>query len=186
MPGHQRDLIDGQAGQDLRLLDGGMAIPSGTMLQGKLYQNETVLFYISAPANGLKAPGSRWTDSYNAFFRHGVKTTFTYAFLNIRGMKECKTTNNQASITINEAALHANSRGMALRAIRRAGERRPCPFNSPSGPASTNETGRGDAGSFERSAARNRGRISPSLLLATDAGGSETNPMPRSGGRLPA
>ena len=88
--------------------DGGMAIPSGTMLQGKLYQNETVLFYISAPANGLKAPGSRWTDSYNAFFRHGVKTTFTYAFLNIRGMKECKTTNNQASITINEAALHAN------------------------------------------------------------------------------
>jgi hypothetical protein len=88
--------------------DGGMAIPNGTMLQGKWYQNETVLSYISAPANGLKAPGSRWTDSYNAFFRHGVKTTFTYAFLNIRGMKECKTTNNQASITINEAALHAN------------------------------------------------------------------------------
>jgi hypothetical protein len=88
--------------------DGGMAIPNGTMLQGKLYQNETVLFYISAPANGLKAPGSRWTDSYNAIFRHGVKTAFTYAFLNIRGMKECKTTNNQASLTINEAALHAN------------------------------------------------------------------------------
>ena len=88
--------------------DGGMGIPSGTMLQGKLYKNETVLFYWANAANGLKAPGSRWTDGFNVFFQHGVKTTFTYAFLNIRGMKECKTTNNQAAITINEAALHAN------------------------------------------------------------------------------
>jgi hypothetical protein len=88
--------------------DGGRAIPSGTMLQSKLYQNELVLFYASTPANGVKAPGSRWTDGYNAAFRHGVKTTFTYTFLNIRDMKECTTTNNQAAITINEAALHAN------------------------------------------------------------------------------
>jgi hypothetical protein len=88
--------------------DGGMAIPSGTMLYGKLYQNETVLYYWGDAANGLKAPGSQWTDGYNGAFRHGVKTTFTYAFLKIRDMKECKTTNNQASVTINEAALHAN------------------------------------------------------------------------------
>jgi hypothetical protein len=88
--------------------DGGMAIPSGTMLQGKFYQNEMVLCYLSAPAYGVKAPGSQWTSRYNSAFRHGVKTTFTYAFLNIRDMKECKTTNNQAAITINEIALHAN------------------------------------------------------------------------------
>jgi hypothetical protein len=88
--------------------DGGMAIPNGTMLQSKLYRNETVLFYVGNPANGVKAPGSRWTQGLDVFFRHGVKTTFTYAFINIRDMKECKTTNNQAAITINEAALHAN------------------------------------------------------------------------------
>ncbi len=88
--------------------DGGMAIPNGTMLQSKWYRNEIVLNYVGSPANGVKAPGSRWTEGYNAAFRHGVKTTFTYAFLNIRGMKECKTTNNQAAITINEIALHAN------------------------------------------------------------------------------
>jgi hypothetical protein len=88
--------------------DGGMAIPSGTMLQSKLYRNEMVLYYVGNGANGVKAPGSQWTDINDVAFRHGVKTTFTYAFLNIRDMKECKTTNNQAAITINEAALHAN------------------------------------------------------------------------------
>jgi hypothetical protein len=88
--------------------DGGMAIPSGTMLHGKLVKNETVLFYWANAANGPKAPGSQWTDGYNVFFQHGVKTTFTYVFLNIAGMRECLTTNNQASMTINEAALHAN------------------------------------------------------------------------------
>jgi hypothetical protein len=88
--------------------DGGMAIPSGTMLDAKLYQNEKVLYYASSAANGLKAHESQWTDGYNVAFRHGVQTTFTYAFLKIRGMNECKTTNNQAAITINEVALHAN------------------------------------------------------------------------------
>jgi hypothetical protein len=88
--------------------DGGMAIPNGTMLQSKLYRNETSLFYVGNPANGVKGPGSRWTQGLDVFFRHGVKTTFTYVFVNIRDMKECKTTNNQAAITINETALHAN------------------------------------------------------------------------------
>jgi hypothetical protein len=92
--------------------DGGMAIPSGTMLQSKLYQNEMVLYYVGSPANGVKGPGSRWTQGFDVFFRHGVKTTYTYVFLNIRGMNECKTTNNQAAITINEVALHA---GVILR-----------------------------------------------------------------------
>ncbi len=88
--------------------DGGMAIPNGTMLQSKWYRNDVVLCYTAPPANGVKGPGSRWTDSYTFAFRHGVKTTFTYLFLNIRNMKECKTTNNLAAITINEVALHAN------------------------------------------------------------------------------
>ena len=48
--------------------DGGMAIPNGTMLQSKLYRNETVLFYIAPPANGVKAPGSRWTQGLQRFF----------------------------------------------------------------------------------------------------------------------
>ncbi len=86
--------------------DGGMAIPSGTMLQGKLYQNATVLYYWLEPANGIKAPKSQWTTGFNCSFRHGVSTTFTFVFLSIRGMTECKTTNNQASFAINEVALH--------------------------------------------------------------------------------
>ena len=88
--------------------DGGMAIPNGTMLQSKLYRNETLRFDTAPPANGVKAPGSKWTQGLDVFFRHGAQTTFTYVFLNIRDMKECKTTNNQAAITINEVALHAN------------------------------------------------------------------------------
>lgn len=86
--------------------DGGMAIPGGAMLQGKLYQNTTVLYYWLEPANGVKPPGSRWTTGFNCAFRHGVNTTFTFSFLSIRDMKECKTTNNQASLLINEIALH--------------------------------------------------------------------------------
>lgn len=86
--------------------DGGMAIPNGAMLQGKLYQNTTVLYYWLEPAPGIKAPGNQWTTGFNCSFRHGVSTTFTFSFLSIRDMKECKTTNNQASLVINETALH--------------------------------------------------------------------------------
>ncbi len=82
---------------------GSEAVPSGAYLYIIVKKNGKVIQSANA-TDTLGAPGSRWAYSVNDSFPHGQKTT--YAIQAASALKECRVSNNQATLLIDEKKLH--------------------------------------------------------------------------------
>jgi hypothetical protein len=82
---------------------GSEEVPPGAYLYLIVKKNGTVIQTANA-ADTLAAPGSRWTYSVSDSFPHGRKTTYTIQAAS--ALKECRVSNNQATLTIDEKKLH--------------------------------------------------------------------------------
>ncbi len=82
---------------------GSADVPPGAYLYIIVKKNGVVIQSANA-TDILGAPGSRWTFSINDSFPHGRKTTYTIQAAS--ALKECRVSNNQATLTIDEKKLH--------------------------------------------------------------------------------